>query len=69
MTRTVTTVNPATGEALEAYNAADLDDVLDVLAAVHAAQPGWAAVPVEERADRLRAVGAQLRSATSWLRS
>jgi succinate-semialdehyde dehydrogenase / glutarate-semialdehyde dehydrogenase len=61
MTRTATTVNPATGEALEAYNAADLDAVLDVLAAVHAAQPGWAAVPVEERADRLRAVGAQLR--------
>jgi succinate-semialdehyde dehydrogenase / glutarate-semialdehyde dehydrogenase len=61
MTRTITTVNPATGEALEAYNAADLDAVLGVLAAVHAAQPGWAAVPVQERADRLRAVGVQLR--------
>jgi succinate-semialdehyde dehydrogenase / glutarate-semialdehyde dehydrogenase len=61
MSRTVTTINPATGEALQTYDAAGLDDVLATLGAVHAAQPGWAAVPVEQRADHLRAVGAQLR--------
>ncbi len=61
MSRTVTTINPATGESLHTYDAAGLDDVLAILEAVHTAQPGWAAVPVEQRADPLRAIGAQLR--------
>jgi succinate-semialdehyde dehydrogenase/glutarate-semialdehyde dehydrogenase len=55
------TVDPATGETLNSYPAADLPAVRDVLAVVHAAQPAWAARPVQERAELVRAVGAQLR--------
>jgi succinate-semialdehyde dehydrogenase/glutarate-semialdehyde dehydrogenase len=58
----VTTVDPATGEPLATYPAADVEAVLDVLAAVHGAQPAWAGRPVEERAELVRAVGAQLRT-------
>jgi succinate-semialdehyde dehydrogenase/glutarate-semialdehyde dehydrogenase len=57
----VTTVDPATDEPLATYPGADVDAVLGVLGAVHAAQPAWAARPVEERADLVRAVGARLR--------
>src|SRR4051812_9227463 len=63
----VTTVDPATGEPLATYPGADADDVLQVLAAVHAAQPAWAGRPVEERAELVRAVGAQLRKQSSDL--
>src|SRR4051812_49726424 len=58
----VTTVDPATGQVLATYPGSDVDGVLSVLAAVHAAQPAWAARPVEERAELVRAVGAQLRA-------
>src|SRR3954465_5888889 len=58
----VTTVDPATGEPLATYPAADVTDVLEVLGSVHAAQPGWAARPVEERAELVRAAGARLRA-------
>src|SRR4051812_45078280 len=57
----VTTVDPATGKVLATYPGADVDAVLGVLANVHAAQPAWAARPVAERAELVRAVGAQLR--------
>jgi succinate-semialdehyde dehydrogenase/glutarate-semialdehyde dehydrogenase len=57
----VTTVDPATGRPLATYPGADVPAVLEVLAAVHGAQPAWAARPVEERAALIRAVGAQLR--------
>ena len=57
----VTTVDPATGEPLATYPGADVADALEVLGSVHAAQPGWAARPVEERAELVRAVGARLR--------
>jgi succinate-semialdehyde dehydrogenase/glutarate-semialdehyde dehydrogenase len=57
----VTTVDPATGKPLATYPGADVADVLEVLGSVHAAQPGWAARRVEERAELVRAVGARLR--------
>jgi succinate-semialdehyde dehydrogenase/glutarate-semialdehyde dehydrogenase len=57
----VTTVDPATGQVLATYPGSDVDGVLSVLAAVADAQPAWACRPVEERADLVRAVGAQLR--------
>ena len=57
----VTTVDPATGQVLATYPGSDVDGVLSVLAAVADAQPAWAARPVEERAELVRAVGAQLR--------
>jgi acyl-CoA reductase-like NAD-dependent aldehyde dehydrogenase len=43
MSRTITTVNPATGEALRTYDAAGIDDILAILGAVHTAQPKQAA--------------------------
>ena len=58
----VTTVDPATGKPLATYPGADVDAALEVLSAVDAAQPAWAARPVEERAGLVRAVGAQLRA-------
>src|SRR3954468_8507924 len=58
----VITVDPATGEVLATYLGSDVDGPLRVRAAVHAAQPAWAARPVEERAGLVRAVGAQLRT-------
>ncbi|HLM05635.1 MAG TPA: NAD-dependent succinate-semialdehyde dehydrogenase [Blastococcus sp.] len=57
----VTTVDPATGQPLATYPGADVAGVLEVLAAVHAAQPAWAGRPVEERAELVRGIGAQLR--------
>jgi succinate-semialdehyde dehydrogenase/glutarate-semialdehyde dehydrogenase len=63
----VTTVDPATGETLATYPAADVDAVREVLAAVHAAQPSWAARPVAERAELVRAIGAQLRTQAAEL--
>ena len=35
MSRTVSTINPATGESLKTYDAAGLDDVLAILEAVY----------------------------------
>src|SRR3954471_8253979 len=57
----VTTVDPATGKVLATYPGSDVDGVLSVLAAVDGAQPAWAGRPVEERAELVRAIGAQLR--------
>src|SRR4051812_9258999 len=57
----VTTVDPATGKVLATSPGSDVDGVLSVLAGVDAVQPAWAARPVEERAELIRAVGAQLR--------
>jgi succinate-semialdehyde dehydrogenase/glutarate-semialdehyde dehydrogenase len=57
----VTTVDPATGEQLTSYPGMDADAVLEVLAAVHAAQSAWAGRPVGERAELVRTIGAQLR--------
>src|SRR3954471_10940472 len=63
----VTTVDPATGEPLATYPAADVDAVREVLAAVHAAQPSWAARPVAERAGLVQAIGGQLRKQAAEL--
>src|SRR3954449_7355584 len=63
----VTTVDPATGAVLASYPGSDADGALAVLAAVHAAQPSWSARPVEERAQLIRAVGAQLRKQSEEL--
>src|SRR3954468_18436592 len=63
----VITVDPATGEVLATYLGSDVDGPLRVRAAVRAAQPSWAARPVEERAELVRAVGAQLRKQADGL--
>ncbi|MGY1671458.1 aldehyde dehydrogenase family protein [Geodermatophilus sp. SYSU D00710] len=61
MPSTVTTVDPATGQTLRTYPGADVDTVLSVLASVAAAQPAWAATPLTERAEAVRAIGVRLR--------
>jgi len=63
----VTTVDPSSGEVLATYPGSDVDGALSVLTGVHAAQPAWAARPVDERAALVRAVGAQLRRQVSDL--
>jgi succinate-semialdehyde dehydrogenase/glutarate-semialdehyde dehydrogenase len=63
----VTTVDPATGDVLATYPGSDVDGALVVLAAVHAAQPAWGARGVEERAELIAAVGAQLRKQAGGL--
>src|SRR3954452_14087721 len=63
----VTTVDPATGEVLATYPGSDVEAALEVLAAVHAAQPAWAGRGVEERAELIAAVGAQLRKQAGGL--
>ena len=57
----VTTVDPSTGRPLATYPASDAAAVLEVLAAVHAAGPSWAARTVDDRARIVRAMGARLR--------
>ncbi|MGY1731765.1 aldehyde dehydrogenase family protein [Geodermatophilus sp. SYSU D01045] len=61
MPSTVTTVDPATGEPLTSYPGSDVDEVLAVLGSVAETQASWAATPVEQRAEIIRAIGAQLR--------
>jgi succinate-semialdehyde dehydrogenase / glutarate-semialdehyde dehydrogenase len=53
---TITTTNPATGESLHTYELMSRAEALDVLARVHAAQPGWAAADRAAFAPRLAAV-------------
>ena len=60
MSRAVATINRPSA-SLQAYDAAGLNHVLDILQAVHTAQPGWAALPSEQRADPPAPIGAQLR--------
>lgn len=52
----ITTTNPATGDALRTYDLMPCAESLAVLARVHAAQPGWAAADRVALAPRLAAV-------------
>ncbi|MGY1607221.1 NAD-dependent succinate-semialdehyde dehydrogenase [Geodermatophilus sp. SYSU D00700] len=61
MPSTVTTVNPATGETLTSYPGSDVGEALSVLASVTEAQAAWTGTPVEQRAEVVRSIGAQLR--------
>ncbi|MHB1474239.1 MAG: NAD-dependent succinate-semialdehyde dehydrogenase [Dermatophilaceae bacterium] len=58
----ITTVNPATGADLATYDAFSAELLETTVAAVHAAQPAWAALTIEQRAAHLRVVAAQLRT-------
>jgi acyl-CoA reductase-like NAD-dependent aldehyde dehydrogenase len=67
MSRSVTTINPATGEPLQSYDAAGLDDVLAILDAVHTAQPGWGPWPSGNAPTACgRSAPSSASSATSW---
>ena len=54
---TVTTVNPATGVALQTYSAFGEAEVDAALGKAHGAYRGWSGRPVGERTDLLRSVG------------
>jgi succinate-semialdehyde dehydrogenase/glutarate-semialdehyde dehydrogenase len=58
---TLDVFDPATGEKIESLPADDARSVAAKYQAARQAQPAWAARPVEERAELVRAVGAQLR--------
>lgn len=57
---TLTVRNPATGETLAEVPAATKEDVDAAVARARRAQPAWAALSVEERAARLRALQHEL---------
>ncbi len=59
--RTLSTINPATGETLGVVPLADATDVDHAVRAAHDAQPAWAAIPGPERGERLRALARALR--------
>ena len=51
-------VNPATGEVLETFNASTDAEVESALAASHAAYVAWRDVPIEKRAEVVKRIGA-----------
>ena len=53
-------INPATGEAFEQCPKADVAQLNQAVAAAKAAFPGWAATPIEERAQALVAIAKAL---------
>ena len=57
MSMNVTTVDPATGEALESYRADGWPDIDAALASASTAAAVWAETPVAARADLLQTVG------------
>lgn len=63
----IVTINPATGAELQHHPTMDTETVLTVLRQVDQAQPGWAATPMERRAEILRAAAANLRARSDEL--
>lgn len=63
----ITTVNPATGEALTAYPVMSTEDLDAVLGLVDAARLQWASTTFEERSTVLRQAAAVLRSRSAEL--
>lgn len=59
-TATVPVIEAATGERLGDGASASAADIDDAVAAARTALPGWRATPPEERAGKLRALGAAL---------
>ncbi|MBD3220553.1 aldehyde dehydrogenase family protein [bacterium] len=65
----ITTHNPATGETLATYDMHTADQVTGILGDVHAAQPAWAARPIEERAGLAGRLASVLRAhKAEWAR-
>jgi len=56
-----TTINPATGEDLKTYQHHTDAEVGQIVEATHAAFDSWRHVPLSERAEVIRSIGAQLR--------
>ncbi|MEM8710453.1 MAG: aldehyde dehydrogenase family protein [Planctomycetota bacterium] len=58
--RTVQNLDPATGQLIESLRCASADEVRASVDRARAAQPGWAATPIEERAAALARFGKAL---------
>ncbi|QDV08016.1 Succinate-semialdehyde dehydrogenase [NADP(+)] [Planctomycetes bacterium Poly30] len=58
--RLIQDLDPATGELIDSVPCAGEDEVRAAVARARAAQPSWAAVPIEERAAALERFGAAL---------
>lgn len=56
-----TTINPTTGEDLKTYEMHTDDEVGQIIEATHTAFESWRTVPLEERAEKIRAIGELLR--------
>ena len=59
--------NPATGAVLAEVARGSAEDIAAALAAARAAQPGWAALPDQARAEALHALARQLQKRASFL--
>ena len=55
------TVNPASGEVIETYDLMSLDEAKRVVDRCHEAFESWRKVPLEERAEVIRAIGKALK--------
>ncbi|QLH26380.1 aldehyde dehydrogenase family protein [Streptomyces sp. Rer75] len=69
MSDTITTVNPATGEAIATYEGWDAERIEAAVARAHAAHHAWALVPVAERAARAGRLARTLRARKDHLAS
>ena len=58
----ITTINPATGEPLADYPTMSFDEVDAILERAHASAALWSTTSIDERASRVGAIGAVLRS-------
>lgn len=58
----IATVNPTTGTLLRTYNAHTVQQIEEIVAAVHSVQPAWAALSVASRVGYLSSLAAQLRA-------
>ena len=58
----ITTVNPATGDALMQYDPHTPEQVEEIVAAVHAAYSPWAGLSVSRRVEYLRTLAGQLQA-------
>ena len=61
MSKQVVTVNPATDEVIESFDAMDWNHVSGLMDAAVAAQAAWRNSPLEERVSKLRKLGEILR--------
>ena len=65
--RVIENLDPATGELIESLPCADTAEVAGAVARARAAQPGWAALPMKERAAALLRFGSALGKETDSL--
>ena len=62
MSKTITTVNPATGKPIQTYETTPADEVQGIVSTAHEAHLRWREMPVEERAGSLTRVAEVLRA-------